>query len=374
MTSDGRIKVAQVIGRVAEGGVEKMITNLYQHIDHSKVVFDFFVENTSLIVNKEELEKYGGKVIIIPPYKKLFKFNKTLKYYFKEGQYDIVHVNMNTLSVFALRIAKKAGIKIRISHSHSTSNRKELIRHVIKQLLRPFSKLYPTHYFACSGLAGKWLFGNKLYKSGKVEIINNAIDLDYFKYNEAAGNQTRNELGISNDQKIIGHVGRFCAQKNQPFLIDTFNEICKVRNDVSLIFIGTGEDELEVRKKVDEYGLTDKVHFVGAVPNVAKYYNAMDCFALPSIYEGLPVVGVEAQANRLKCFFSKNVTQEAILLKETEQIDLKEGSKKWADSIVKFLDTNQKRVIGDFDEKYDINKISQKLLSLYEKYISESAK
>lgn len=368
---DNKIHVAQIIGRVAEGGVEKMVTNLYQHIDHSKVVFDFFVENTSLVVNEEEINKFGGRVIIIPSIKKFFKFNKCLKKNFKENNYDIVHSNMNTLNVFSLRIAKKCGIKIRISHSHSTSHRKEFIRHVLKQLLRPFSKVYATHYIGCSTLAGKWLFGKKAFNNGKVEIISNAINLSQFAFDEKPRLDIRKQLGIPNNSKVVGHIGRFCKQKNQEYLVNVFSELHKINSNVFLLMIGSGEDKDCIESIVKNKNLSNVI-FTGPVSNPSDYYNAMDCFALTSIYEGLPVVGVEAQANRLKCFFSMNVTKECLLLDETERLPLKIEPSVWAEHINNFFKTQVLRVDGKLDDKYDINVMSNKLLKLYERYLEET--
>ena len=365
---DNKIHVAQVIGRVTEGGVEKMITNLYDHIDHSKVVFDFYVFNTSIIVNKEHIEKLGGRVIIVPSYKHIFRFKKALKKNFLENKYDIVHVNMNAMSFFALKVAKKCGIKIRISHSHSSSNKKEFLKHVVKMMLRPFSKRYATHFFACSELAGKWLFGKKLYESGRVELINNAVDLSLYQFNEKYRKEIRDRHNIPLDAKVIGHVGRFCAQKNHGYLLDIFKELCKKRNDAYLLLVGAGEDFEKIKERVKNENVKNVI-FTGPTTEVFKYYNGMDTFVLPSLYEGLPVVGVEAQANRLKCFFSTEVTSEAKLLEETKYIHLIDGPSHWAKEIDNFLNKNVLRVEGEMNNKYDINEQSRRLLTLYQSYL-----
>ena len=176
------IRVAQIIGIANNGGVESVVMNYYRNIDRTKVQFDFLVESESKIINKDEIENMGGRVIIIPPYTKVFEYTKSLKKIFEENKYDIIHSNMNTLSVFALRAAKKAGSKIRIAHSHTTSNKKEWKRHLLKSVLKQFSKVYSTHYFACGEDAGRYQFGNKTYDKGKVTIIKNAIDIDKFKF------------------------------------------------------------------------------------------------------------------------------------------------------------------------------------------------
>ena len=180
------IIVAQVMGKWVGGGVESVIMNYYRHLDHSKVQFDFICDEDSTRIPYDEIKKLGGRVFLVPKYQNLPKYLKALEKLFKENKYRIVHANINTLSVFPLYAAKKAGVSIRISHSHSTSNPKEWKRNLIKNILRPFSKRYATDYFACSELAGRYLFGNKAFDQGEVKIIHNAIDIEKFKFDEVA--------------------------------------------------------------------------------------------------------------------------------------------------------------------------------------------
>ena len=232
--------VAHIIGKWVGGGVESVVMNYFRHIDKSKIQFHFICDNDSTSIPYEEIEKLGGKVILIPPYQKIFKYHKELKKVLKAGNYKIVHSHINALSVFSLWAAKCAGVPVRIAHSHSTSNKKEWKKTLIKNLLKPFSKVFATDYFACSELAGRWLFGKKVFNAGKVTIINNAIDLDKFKYNEKIRKSKRKELGINDDTLVIGHIGRFVKQKNHDFLIDIFNEVYKKNNKAILLLIGQG--------------------------------------------------------------------------------------------------------------------------------------
>ena len=220
-----------------DGGVEAVILNYFRNINKSKFVFDFVIDSDSTDNNFiNEIQELGGTIIKCPPYQKLHSYNKFLYKLFKEKKYDIVHSNINTLSVFPLRMAEKAGIKIRIAHSHSTSNPKEWKKNLLKNILRPFSKKYANVYFACSELAGRYLFGNKAFDEGKVVIFNNAINLDKFKYNEEKRKEIREKLNIKDDTFVVGHIGRFVAQKNHTFLIDIFNEIHK-KNENYLLFL-----------------------------------------------------------------------------------------------------------------------------------------
>lgn len=384
MEENRPIRVAQVMGMAMNGGVEACIINYYRNIDRTRVQFDFFVEDTSKIIRRDEIEKLGGKVVIIPPYKKPFKYIKTLKRLFKEGNYDIVHSNMNALSVFVLYAAKKAGVKIRIAHSHSTSNKKEWKKNIIKNILRPFSKVYATQYFACSELAGRWLFGNKTFDKGKVTIINNAIELEKFKFDQKIRNDMRRELGLENNY-VIGHIGRFMEQKNHTFLVDIFNEVQKRRPDAKLLLLGDGPLYDEIVKKVEELGLNDKVVFEGVHAHAYKYYNAMDSFVLPSLYEGLPVVGIEAQANGLKCYLSSEMTKETKILDTTEFLPLSCGGAGWAEKITAEQEALEQAAVADgtqtalcqdrlqgyvtlSNSKYNIVTEAGKLYAMYDEY------
>ena len=268
-------------------GVESVVMNYYRNIDKSKVQFHFICDEDSTDIPYEEIEKLGGKVIIVPPYQKLFKYQKELYKIFKENGYKIVHSHINALSVFPLRIAKKVGVPIRIAHSHSTSNKKEWKKNIVKNILRPFSKVYANHFFACTKHAGEWLFGKKIIERKELNVINNAIDLKKFEFNEKTREDLRKEFGIKEDTIVIGHIGRFMKQKNHDFLIDVFNELIKKNENSILMLIGQGPLLNDMKQKVRDLKIEDKVKFIGQVTDVEKYYNIMDIFLFPSIYEGL---------------------------------------------------------------------------------------
>ena len=357
------LRVAQVIGKWLGGGVESVIMNYYRHIDHNKIQFDFICDEDSTCIPREEIEKLGGKVIVVPPYQKLNKYLKELKRIFKENKYQIVHSNINALSVFPLYAAKKAGVPVRIAHSHSTSNKKEWKKTLLKNVLRPFSKVYATDYFACSELAGRWLFGNKTFEQGKVTIINNAIDLDKFKYDEKIRKEKRKELGINDDTLVIGHIGRFVAQKNHTFLIDIFTEIFKENSNSVLLLAGEGPLKDEIQNKVKELGLEENVKFLGQRKDANELYQAFDVFLLPSLYEGLPVVGVEAQAAGLLCVLSDDMTKETKIIDSTIFMSLKEKTCAWTNTLLeRFNDFERKNTeIEISDNGFNIERESNKL-------------
>lgn len=365
------IRVASVIGRYIGGGVEAVTINYYRNIDKNKVQLDFICDEDSTNIPYEEIEKMGGKVIIIPSYSKPFKYHKALKRVLKKGNYKIIHSNINTLSVFSLFAAKCAGVPVRIAHSHSTTNKKEKKKNLMKQVLRHFSKVFATDYMCCSELAGRWLFGNKEYDKGNVYLLNNAIDLDKFKYNESLRKKKRKELGIKDDTLVIGHIGRFVAQKNHDFLIDIFNEIHKKNNNSILLLAGQGPLMEDIKNKVKELNLEDSVKFLGQRNDANELYQAFDVFLLPSLYEGLPVVGVEAQAAGLLCYLSDDMTKETKVLDITKFMSLNNTPKEWADNILddvkkyKRIDTSKEMTAKNFNIKEEAKKLEEYYLNLY---------
>lgn len=231
---------------------------------------------------------------------------------FKENKYQIVHSHINSLSVFPLFSAYLAKVPIRIAHSHSTTHKSDRKSNFLKNVLRRFSKLFATNYFACSEHAGEWLFGKKALKEGKIAVIKNAIDVDKFKYDVIMRDKMRKKLGVE-DKIVFGHVGRFAKQKNHDFLIDIFFDIYQKRKDIVLLLIGEGPLEEKIKEKVKEKGLDDVVKFLGMKENVNDYMQAMDIFLFPSLYEGLGIVLVEAQCSGMMCLASTEVPKEVEL-------------------------------------------------------------
>ena len=336
MKKNEPIRIAQIMGKWVGGGVEAVVMNYYRHIDRDKIQFDFICDDDSTRIPIEEIEKLGGKVILIPPYQKVFKYHKTLKKVLQEGQYKIVHSHINALSVFSLWAAKSAGVPVRIAHSHSTSNKKEWKKTLLKNILRPFSKVFATDYFCCSELAGRWLFGNKTYDQGKVYLLNNAIDVDKFKYDEKIRKEKRKELNINDNQLVIGHIGRFVQQKNHEFLIDIFNEIHKQDKNAILLLIGEGPLKEKIQNKVNELGLDKNVQFLGQRNDVNELYQAMDMFLFPSLYEGLGMVLIEAQCSGLACVASTEVPFIAKLNRNVSFLSLNQPVEFWAKEIMSY--------------------------------------
>lgn len=374
MNSNQPLVIAQIVGKWFGGGVESVIMNYYRHIDRSKIQFDFICDEDSTNIPYKEINELGGKVIICPDYKNVFRYEKFLIYLFKKNKYKIVHSHINTLSLLPLRAAKKAGVPIRIAHSHSTSSKKEFKKTLIKNILRPFSKLYSNNYFACSELAGRWLFGNKTFDSGKVIIINNAVELKKFEYNANLRNEKRRILGIKDTTLVIGHIGRFVTQKNHEFLINIFNELHKLNNDSLLLLIGQGPLQEEIKNIVHDLKLNDSVIFLGQREDVNEIYNVMDIFVFPSFYEGLGMVLIESQINGLNCIASTNVPKNVDIIGKVDFLSLSQSPKIWANYILsKSLHFDKNIDLNLFIKKgYSIIEESKKLEILYYKILEET--
>jgi glycosyltransferase EpsF len=374
------LRIAYIIGKLVAGGVESVVYNYYRHMDHDKIQFEIIYDADSSQKPPKDLVDMGARFIECPPYQKLGAYIKFLEDLFRSQQYKIAHSHMNTLSVFSLYAAKRAGIPVRIAHSHSTAARgKDIKRDLLKYALRPFTKVYANKFFACSEHAGRWMYGNRTYDKGQVTIIKNAIDIDKFKFSSEKREQIRNNYGIS-DKFVIGHVGRYTPQKNHLFIIEVFRGVCAKRDDAVLILIGSrdyGENSIydRVHDRVNRYGLTDKVIFVEPQADVSGFYSAMDVFILPSLYEGLAVVRVEALSAGCPCLVSAGNTRELDLFDEGFLGIEERNVQQWVDKTLskreRISDATQKMNEAGFDVRQRAEELKQHYLDLY---VNEAAR
>lgn len=345
------IRVLNFVPIMQPAGIENFIMNLYRNIDRTKIQFDFVVHSKKIGMYDEEIESLGGKIYRLDykDNKNFIKYVRDLNKFFKEhNEYKIVHGNMQSMMPIYLKVAKNHGVPIRIAHAHN-SNYEKSAKGFILHILSKFSKYESNINFACSDMAGKYLFGRKEYI-----FIPNAIDTERFKYNEKSRNEIREKLKIDKDTLLIGHVGRFELQKNHERLIDIFKELLNTNENCKLILIGTGRLENKIKDKVDRLGIKDKVIFAGVKNNTEDYYSAMDLFLFPSLYEGLPVTGIEAQTSGLNCIMSNSITKETNILNQIEYIDLNKDNSVWVDSVLK----NAKK-INEMDRLESYKKIRE---------------
>ena len=364
--TDEPIRIAQIGGKMNNGGVETVVMNYYRNIDRSRVQFDFIIDGDSKHPPIEEIEQLGGRAYIVTPYKNLIKYIFQVYRVIKNNNYKIVHSHLNTMSVFPLLAAFLAGARVRIVHNHSTAVKGEP-KTLLKNLLKPLAKIFATHYFACSEHAGRWLFGDECFEKGSVKIVNNAIDLNKFKFNKSTRAIIRAELGIE-DKLVIGHVGRVVYPKNHDFLIDIFEQIYKRDKNTRLLLVGEGNLKDNILKKIKALNLENAILFLGVIDDVASIYQAMDAFVLPSLYEGFGMVGIEAQAAGIKLFCSEAVPEEVKVSDLVEFISLERPAEYWAQRILQNINIEYERL--QYNEQvgsagYDIQAEAERLLNSY---------
>lgn len=350
------IRVLQVVTIMNRGGLETMLMNYYRKIDRSKIQFDFMTHRSERGHYDDEIEALGGRIYRMSPIKpgNYRKYFKELDEFFKKHkEYKAVHSHINENSGFVLRAAKSTGISCRIAHSH-LSDLKLDYKYPFRVYARRNLKGNVTDYFACSKRAGEWLFGKKISSSGKITILNNAVDTEQFKINEDIRNKLRKDLNIEN-KKVIGNIGRFNPQKNHRFLIDVFNEVYKRDKNTVLLLVGDGYLKEKIQDKVKALGLEGCVKFLGLREDIPQLMQAMDLFLFPSQFEGLAVVMVEAQAAGLKVITSTGVTKEGDITNNVEFIDLKKEPSYWAEIILNSDFKKKDMLKRIIEEGYDSN-------------------
>lgn len=366
------IKIAIIAGVLHSGGKRNLIMEYYRHIDREKVQFDFICDSDSNGIPYEEINKLGGKVYTVAPYKQLHFHMLDTYRILKKNKYDIIHAFDNTLNVFPMFLGKLLDIKVRISESISKGDKSEK-KTFLKYVLKPFSHLFATQYMANSIDCGKWQFGKNAYENGDIEIFKTVINADDNAYDESLRKVTREKYAW-NDKVVYGFIGRYVEQKNPLFLIDIFREIASLQDNAILVMIGFGELGDDMMKKVGEYGLADRVKDLGRRDDIRQFYNAFDAFLLPSLYEGMPVVGIEAQCTGLPIFFSKNITEETTACELAHYIGLDKSPKEWADTIVSVVNDylpNRRSYSAEVKEAgFDSDSEAKRLQELYFKLLN----
>lgn len=339
-----QLRVLQVVTHMERGGLESMLMNYYRYIDREKIQFDFLVHRQERAAYDDEIEAMGGKIYRLPrlvPWSKAY-LTALNRFFDEHPEYRIVHVHQDCLSSVILKAAQQHNIPVRIAHSHN-ANQDRNLKYPIKLWCRRSIPRCATHLFACGKDAGDWMFGGASY-----QIINNAIDTTAYTYDTNKRVELRRQLGLA-DELVIGHVGRFNPQKNHPFLMDIFAALLKKESNAVLLLVGGGEGMSQIREKAQKLGIAEHVHFLGVRSDVADLMQAMDVFVLPSLYEGLPVTMVEAQAAGLPCIISDKVPPECILTEGLVDImTLSASPEAWAEKIL------AKRAIPRTDHRAEI--------------------
>ena len=357
------IRVLHVVTHMNRGGLETMIMNYYRHIDRTKIQFDFLTHRDGKKDYDDEIQKLGGKIYHLPPLNPLDKkgYLKKLDDFFREHpEYKVVHSHLDCMSAYPLRAAKKYGVPVRIAHAHSTSEEKKDLKYLIKLYSKRKIPVYATDLFACSQKAGEWMFGNRDFT-----VMKNAINCEKYLYNESIALEVKKELGIEG-KFVVGHVGRFSIPKNHKFLIDIFRQIYTQNPNAVLLLVGEGVLMDEIKQKVKEYQLEQSVKFLGLRDDVERIMQAMDVFVFPSLYEGLPVTLVEAQAVGIPCVVSSEITKEINIASNIKFLALSQSAEEWANKCLK----NSQREKNTCDlikgACFDIKKNAEWLIEQYQ--------
>jgi len=362
------IRILHSVSNMDRAGIETMLMNYYRHMDRSKVQFDFLCNKKKPGAYDEEIRQMGGKIFHTPGLNPLY-FPKYIKYmdslFLDNNDYRVIEAHNGALGVYALYTAKRNKIPVRILHAHGASITKD-IKLPLKLFCKSQIKNNATHNFSCGVLAAKCYFGEKCVEKNEYKFVPNAIEVEKFLFDINKREEMRKKYNLNN-RHVLGHVGRFMKQKNHNFLIDVFIKLKKEDEKACLVLLGDGELMENVRNKVKNFGLEDSVIFVGNVENVNEWYQAFDVFILPSIWEGLPVVGVEAQAADLPCIFSESITKEIALSSKVEFINLDDNISRWVRAIKSALKNNERKNNYDLITKhnYNISTEAEKLQNTY---------
>lgn len=372
---DNPIRVLRIMGPVVSGGVDIITMNYYRAMNKDKIQLDFIFDGYHETIIDNEIPNMGGKIYKVESYtSSMWKSMRQVYKIIKDNKYQIVHSHMNALSVFPLCAAKLAGAKVRIASNHSTATKGEIKKTLLKYILRPFAKVFPTHYAACSQHAGYWLFGKKSCDKGNVKFIKNAIDLDKYTFSTDIRKQVQEELGVQG-KFVIGHAGRFAYQKNHKFIVEVFAEIVKKYDNTVLLLAGDGPLKPEIERIVKEKNLNDKVIFLGIRNDIYRIMQAIDVFLFPSFYEGLGNVITEAQAVSTVSFVSEGIPDEIRFTEYVIGMNLSQPAEEWADAILVYKDGYKRKDTKLIMEKngYSIEKEANSLveyyLDLYEKFV-----
>lgn len=321
-------RVLQVVTHMNRGGLETMLMNYYRSIDREQLQFDFLTHRPYDGDYGEEIKQMGGRIYHLPvlnPFSSSYK--RELKHFFESHpEYQIVHVHQDCLSGVILKAAQACGVKVRIAHSH-TANQVMDVKYPIKLFCRRSIPKYATALMACGKDAGNWMFQGADYR-----VLNNAVNTRLYTFDSSKRKMMRMQIGIEEEEMVVGHVGNFTSPKNHLFLVDIFQEVKRQMPHSRLLLVGDHVGDLadRVKEKVKALGLADSVIFTGVRSDVPNLLQAMDVFVFPSNYEGLPMTMVEAQAAGLPCLISDKVPIECKMTDLVQQIPLADGPDIWA--------------------------------------------
>jgi len=365
-----RIKICHVIGDFVNGGVEAIIYNYFSNMNLEEFEVHIIGHGVKVQECARRFEDLGFIIHNITPKREsLIRNLLEMKKIFERYQFDIVHSHLTEWACVPMLLAWQSGIKIRINHSHMAEKPQGLKNKIYYGLRLWIGKLFATDYFACGRDAGIYLFGKRIIEEKKVVILPNSIDVERFSFNAKLRKEIRDRYRIKDSETVIGNVGRFFEQKNHALLIDIFARYYKQHPNSVLLLVGDGELLDTIKEKVEVMHLSHAVKFLGVCENVYELYQAMDIFVLPSLYEGFPVVGVEAQVSGLPCLFSKQITDEIAISDDVVFVDLNADKNEWIQGMKMLLNKTSRGNTRCEFERFDIYKNAVKLEEFYKKKV-----
>lgn len=332
------IKILQMIGSLDAGGVQAFAFNSSKILQGTEFQFDFAVDHDDCDFYKNPIQDMGSKLYQFPTptYLNFRRYERKWDAFFSaHREYDIIHGHSRSTASLYLRSAKRHGLAT-IAHSHNTSNGKG-VRSLAKDMMCHSIWKHADIYLACSEEAGSWLYGKHWRHDADSRVIPNAVDLERFRFRKSSRLTIRRELSIDQSAFVIGHVGRFSAVKNHAFLVRCFYYLVQRIPNTVLVLVGDGELRGQIEAQVAKLGLSDNVRFLSNVSDVAPYYSAMDILLFPSLYEGIPLTLIEAQASGLPLVVSSHVNPHAVLCKDNCTILELDSPEKWTDVVVELL-------------------------------------
>lgn len=364
------IQVIHSVSVMDRAGQETLLMNILRNIDRNKLHFSFLCSSEKVGEYNEEIKQLGGNIFYL---KKCWLHKiKYLNYlgdiyvnylFFSQHKraFNILHIHNYHAFTTYLQVlgAKWAGMHTIIVHSHNSNSVHPYLHLCFRNALNYFN----INRFACSKVAAQWMFGEK---AEKTLIINNGIILDDFSFNKNARIELRKNIGISDDELVIGHIGRFNSQKNHTFPLSIFQEIHKINRQTKLLLVGKGELEESIKKMITKLRLDDSVILLGIRDDIPKLLSCFDVFLFPSLYEGLSVVLVEAQASGLPCIISDTNSSEIKLTENIHMLSLNDPPRIWANKVLEYKNEYRHSKVNQLSEQgYDIKNVSQLLFQKY---------
>lgn len=356
-----------ILSNMNAGGAETFLMKLYRRLDKMQYQMDFCINQAGKCYYENEILEMGGKIYRIPEKSKNLKeFQSQLYRVVQENKYEnVLRITSNAMGFLDLMIAKKAGAKVCAARSSNSSDGDGWKVWLAHRLGRMLLARYVDVKFAPSDLAAKYTFGARSYKAGECKILPNAVDLNVFCYDSMGRQQIRKELGIDPDILLVGHVGRFDAQKNHMYLLNVFVEILKRNPSSRLLLVGCGTLEGKIRQEASRLGIAERVIFAGVRSEIPQILSAMDVFVFPSLYEGMPNTVIEAQATGLPCVIADTITREADITGLVRYMSLQDSPELWAQAALDAVSPQRKNTKQAFlDHKYDIQSTVDQFVQL----------